>query len=83
MRIVFVLALAVAAVGLIACGSGGEETRSADAGSKTTSEQASTAQTQTAQVTEEVNPIVERSISKDPGPADELVTIKTNMAKPY
>jgi cyclophilin family peptidyl-prolyl cis-trans isomerase len=85
MRILFSLVLFVAAAGLVACGGGSDGTSDDQAAGGTTSEPATETQAEQPMAgtpdagEEEVNAILERSLKKDPGPADELVNMKTNM----
>jgi len=84
MRTIFFLALVASTGSLVACGGGGGgENQTAQTTQKT--EETPAAGSQGAETTpapaaeKEANPILERSLKKDPGPADETATIKTNM----
>jgi cyclophilin family peptidyl-prolyl cis-trans isomerase len=81
------LALVSAVLGLVACGGGSQETSDDQAAAGGKDETTGDAQTglpeshEAETADEEVNPILERSLNKDPGPADELVVIETNHGK--
>ncbi len=95
MRFIFILALVTAMAGLSACGGGNKTNEQETAGQTgeqnmaqgeqaggTQGEAAGAGSTQAAAGGEEqgsMNPIVERSMNKDPGPADEVAVMKTNM----
>jgi cyclophilin family peptidyl-prolyl cis-trans isomerase len=84
MQIFFRLVLFAAVLGLVACSGGSDGTSDDQAAGDATPEPK--AETQTEQPVagtpgglEEVDAILERSLKKDPGPADELVNVQTNM----
>lgn len=85
MRILFLPALFVIVLGLAACGGGSDGTGDDQATGAKDAETSADAksglpESHTAvESKEEVNPILERSLNKDPGPADEQVLIKTNL----
>jgi cyclophilin family peptidyl-prolyl cis-trans isomerase len=84
MRFLFILGLLVGMVALAACGGGGEKTGDegrdqaaapSDQGAEPGRSESGPAESPT----EKENPILERSMAKDPGPKDEYAVIKTNM----
>ena len=80
MRTIFFLALVASVGGLVACGGGGGgDTQTAQTNQKTGETPAAVETTPAPAAEKEANPILERSLKKDPGPADETATIKTNM----
>ena len=85
MRIFLRLVLFAAAAGMVACSGGSDGTSDDQAAGEASPEP--TADTQTEQpaagtaelAQEEVDAILERSLKKDPGPANELVNVQTSM----
>jgi cyclophilin family peptidyl-prolyl cis-trans isomerase len=80
MRILWTLVLAVALILLAGCGGGEQAGQTEQAPGEEAPETAARQETQppAADAGDTDNPILERSMNKDPGPADEVAVIKTN-----